>query len=99
MSYYRDTFPTETITPKLHMLENHVVPFIKKWGLGLGLYSEQGGESIHAEFNKLRRQYHSVTPANRRVLLTLKQHHVNSHPKPKSMKVVPKKRKINATEE
>ena len=33
------------------MLEDHVTDFVRKWGLGLGVYGEQGGESIHAEFN------------------------------------------------
>lgn len=37
-----------TITPKLHMLEDHVIPFLTKWGVGLGFLGEHGAESIHA---------------------------------------------------
>ncbi len=51
---YRDTFPNATITPKLHMLEDHTIPFLKKWGVGLGFLGERGAESIHARFNTLR---------------------------------------------
>ncbi len=31
MAYYRSTFPTATILPKMHFLEDHAMDFIKKW--------------------------------------------------------------------
>ena len=46
MEFFRSNWPAESITPKLHMLEDHVCQFIKQWGFGLGVYDEQGGESI-----------------------------------------------------
>ena len=39
----------------MHMLEEHVVSWIQKWGVGFGLMGEQGAESIHAHFNSLSR--------------------------------------------
>ena len=30
------------MTPKLHILEDHVVPFLEKWGVGLGFWGEHG---------------------------------------------------------
>ena len=42
MCYWRANWPGETISPKMHMLEEHVVPFLKKWKLGCGFYGEQG---------------------------------------------------------
>ena len=60
MAYYRSQFSTATVTPKLHVLEEHVVPWIKKWGVGFGLSGEQGAESIHAYFNQLRSTYNSI---------------------------------------
>ena len=41
LAYYRSTFPDTSITPKLHMLEDHILPFLEKWrvGFGLTLYS------------------------------------------------------------
>ena len=38
MQYYRKNVPSESITPKLHMLQDHVVDFVKQWGLGLRLW-------------------------------------------------------------
>ena len=54
MAYYRRMFPEASITVKLHMLEEHLVPFLTQWnGVGFGLMAEQGAESIHHEFNGL----------------------------------------------
>lgn len=57
MEFYRDSFPHATITPKLHMLEDHIVPFLQEFHVGLGFLGEQGAESIHARFNKFRQDY------------------------------------------
>ena len=35
------------------MLEDHVVPWMRKWHWALGLHREQGAESIHNIFNTL----------------------------------------------
>ena len=32
----------------MHFLEDHAVPWIKKWRTGFGVLGEQGGESIHS---------------------------------------------------
>jgi len=60
MQYYRTTFPTATILPKLHLLEDHAVDCIKKWGTGFGFLREQGGESLHEVFNSLQRAYNNI---------------------------------------
>lgn len=39
------------------MLEDHIVPFIHQWRVGLGMLGEQGAEGIHARFNQLERTY------------------------------------------
>ena len=36
MASYRASFPGISITPKLHILEEHVVPWIRIWRFGLG---------------------------------------------------------------
>ena len=46
--------------PKMHLLEDHVVPWMKRWGLGAGLMGEQGAESIHSHLNKLEATYSSI---------------------------------------
>lgn len=35
LTHYWESFPDATITPKLHMLQDHVVPFLRKWRVGL----------------------------------------------------------------
>ena len=42
MQHWRTNWPNESVTPKMHILEEHTVPFIKKWKLGCGFYGEQG---------------------------------------------------------
>ena len=42
MKDWRIGWPDESIPPKYHFLEDHVVPFIRKWKVGLGFYGEQG---------------------------------------------------------
>ena len=54
MEYYRTEWPNGSIPPKLHMLEDHATDFVEKWKTGFGMYGEQGGESIHNEFNQLK---------------------------------------------
>ena len=53
MHYYRDVFPGASITPKLHILEDHMVNFLRNWRVGCGLLGEQGAERIHKVYNQL----------------------------------------------
>ena len=40
-----------SMTPKFHILLEHVIPFCTQREEGLGMYSEQAGESVHHDFN------------------------------------------------
>ena len=53
LCHYQASFPSATITPKLHMMEDHVVDFVSQWRVGIGMLGEQGAESIHTVFNQL----------------------------------------------
>ena len=75
MEYFRTTFPSQSVTPNLHMLEDHVVDFINKWKFGLGMYGEQGGESIHPEFTRFKKTYASVRPNAARVKVMLEHYY------------------------
>ena len=50
MSCYGKNFPEATVLPKMHMLEEHVIPWLREWHVGFGLMGEQGAESIHKFF-------------------------------------------------
>ena len=54
MHYYRDVFPEASITPKLHILEDHMVTFLRNWRVGGNLLGEQGAESVHKVYNQLK---------------------------------------------
>ena len=73
LHHYRTVYPHTTVIPKLHLLEDHMVPWIRQWkGSGFELMGEQGAESIHAEFNRLeirhRNQRHDRVERLRRVV-------------------------------
>ena len=53
------------MTPKMHMLEDHVVPFLREWHVGFGFHREQGAESLHAVLRinaKYRHHHLQVSP-------------------------------------
>lgn len=60
MSFYRTTFPHASVTPKMHLLEDHMVVWLRKWKVGFGTMGEQGAESIHANFNGIERSFASM---------------------------------------
>ena len=48
---------------KMHMLKEHVIPWLKEWHMGFGMMGEQGAESIHSFFNRLGYRYTTVPTA------------------------------------
>ena len=93
LNYYQDTFPAATVTPKLHMLEDHVVPFLRRWRVGLGFHGEQGAESLHATFNKISRSNLAIPDRVQRLKCVLKEHHLQVSPTLVVQELPVKKRK------
>ena len=91
MEYYRTEWPNGSIPPKLHMLEDHATDFVEKWKTGFGMYGEQGGESIHNEFNQFKTTYCQMQPASKRLDSRI-------HPSRKQSKVQWLNSKINFVE-
>ena len=75
MEHFRSSFPDCSITLKMHMLEEHTVPWAKRTYVRFGLLGEQGAECIHARFNSLQRTYHSVHDPVERLSLIMKENH------------------------
>ena len=94
MCNFRTLFPNESITPKLHLLEYHVVPFIERWRYGFGLYGEQGIESVHQSFNKLSATYCRMKPNVRRLKSMMDAHMISVNPESRTLKPPIKKRKF-----
>ena len=75
LTHYRSAFPNTTITPKLHMVEDHIVDFIRWWRVGMGMLGEQGAESIHTIFNQLERTYGNMTHGVERLKSMVTEHY------------------------
>ena len=92
LKFYREKFPSATILPKMHILEDHVVPWVRRWRLGSGLMGEQGAESIHAHMMELERTYQSIPNALDRLKYIFKEQALESAPSLTSVRPPPKKR-------
>ncbi len=93
MEFYRKQFPRATILPKLHIMEEHVVPWVKRWRVGAGLMGEQGEESIHAHCKRLERIHQGIPNDVDRLKFIMKEHQLESEPSLNSLRPPPKKRK------
>ena len=74
LEFYRDSFPHASVLPKMHLLEDHLVPFLKEYGVGLGFLGEQGAESIHARFNEIKKNFSNMPNSVQRFECVLKEH-------------------------
>ena len=93
MEMYREGFSDCTVTPKMHILEEHVLPFVRKWSVGCGFLGEQGAESIHAYFNILNRTYCSIPDRVQRLRQEMVEHHLHVSPKNVAAQPKPLKRR------
>ena len=74
MSFYRREFPEVRVIPKQHLLESHCVPWIQRWGFGLCLHGEQGGEETHAAINCLKRRVWGLWSKEQQLRVLMKEH-------------------------
>jgi hypothetical protein len=81
MAHYRRSFPHATVLPKMHILEDHVIPWLRKWHVGAGLMGEQGAESLHAHIKDLEDRYRGMdhTPL-KKLEYTFKMYNVETAP-------------------
>lgn len=80
VAYFRKEFPEETVPPKMHMLECHAVPFMRRWKVGLGFHGEQGGESVHARLNSIRRDVRGLKDDLATLLSVMTTHWLQTRP-------------------
>ena len=93
LSHYRENFRGTTILPKMHMLEDHVVPWMQRWHVASGLMGEQGAEQIHAHIQNLERTYSGVADPVQRFAYIMKEHQLQTAPVLSSLQPPPAKRK------
>ena len=94
LQYLRHNFPDVTISPKLHMMEDHIIPFITRWGAGCGFFGKQGGESIHAKFNNLKRTYRIINNKKDCLKAIMQSHMTSTSPQARVRNVVKQKRNL-----
>ena len=80
MTFYRARFPEVRIIPKQHVLEAHCVQWIRRWGFGLALHGEQGGEEIHATVNRIQRRAWGMRNYEDRLRLLMKEQLTQASP-------------------
>ncbi len=74
MDYFRQEFtPEYTVIVKQHLLEDHCVDDIQRFGLGLGILGEQGFESVHRKFKEILKRHSTLAPS-KRLLKALQEH-------------------------
>ena len=61
LAHYCSRFLHADILPKMHILEDHVVPWLRKWHVGAGLIREQGAESLHTRLHSLDRNFPGIS--------------------------------------
>jgi hypothetical protein len=94
MTFYRTAFPQASVLPKMHMLEAHVIPWLRSYGVGLGLMGEQGAESIHAAINGIKKAYSNIPDRVSQLQCILREHHRQVCPTLAIQKPQIKKRKL-----
>ncbi|XP_038063047.1 uncharacterized protein LOC119733744 [Patiria miniata] len=99
MRSYREMFPSQNVTPKLHLLECHVVPQISRFRVGLGMLNEQGGELLHTELNRTGRIVHGIRDDLQKLLSIMKRHHTSTTPEIRASVLKTCKRKSKKGEE
>ena len=77
MTSFRESFPQATVPIKMHVLEDHAVPWAN---VGFGLLGEQGAESIHAKFTRLSLSYTAITDKVQHLLCIVKEHLISISP-------------------
>ena len=60
LEYYWAHFPNATILPKMHIMKDHVIPWLQRWHLEVGQMEQQLAESIHIHIMKLERTYQGI---------------------------------------
>lgn len=93
MEYYREEFPLASVTPKMHMLEDHILPWMQKWHFNPGFHGEQGAESIHTIFNSLARTFASVRDPEEQLRLIFQEHQLQVCPSTDAARPLVNKRK------
>ena len=74
---YPRVFRFQSITPKLHVLMTHMLPFATQHNT-IGMMSEQSMEATHQSFKACDRQFQAITGRGRVLELSMRQHTIRT---------------------
>ena len=94
MAYLRLNWPDVSISPKLHMVEEHIVPFLSQWHVGCGFLGEQGGESIHKCINSMKSNYSNIRNNKDKLKYIMDSHLSTTSPEARAKRVTKKPRNL-----
>ena len=77
----------------MHILEDHAIPWLRRFHIGAGLMGEQGAESVHALMKQLNTTYRSIPNDLRRLDYTITEHTIATAPSLLGLRPPAKKRK------
>ena len=80
MEYLRLNWPKMRISPKPHMVEDHIIPFLMRWRVDCGFYGEQDGESIHKTINTMKRNCSNIKTDIDHLKYIMNCHLASAHP-------------------
>ena len=83
------------ITPKLHLLENHTEPMMRRLRVGLGLLGEQGAESLHSSLSSLASKFKNIPGELQRLKAVADQHLLTTTDEASKLRPRPRKRKAS----
>ena len=93
MEFYPENFLYSTVLPKMHILDDHIVPWMRRWRLGSGLIGEQGAEFIHAHIMKLEKVHRGIPDDVERLEYIMKEHILEFDPSLTCLRLSLKKRR------
>ena len=76
----------------MHILEDHVIPWLTRWKIGAGMMGEQGAESIHAHIMRLERIHQGIANDVHRLKYIFKEHTLETAPSLVDLRPPPKKK-------
>ena len=81
----------------MHILEDHVIPWMRKWHVGAGLMGEQGAESLHSHIHTLEDNYRGIVNKVDKLKYIFKEYILETCPTLQALEPPIKRRKKRTT--
>lgn len=79
----------------MHVMEDHTIPWLRRFHVGAGLMGEQGAESIHARMMKLERDFRGIKDELDSLKYIVKEQSLYTAPSLSALRPPVKRRKLD----